>query len=179
MTDELVDIIDKADRVVGKATKSVVHAQGLPHRVGAVLLQRQDGRYLVPTASERKPEAGGLYHSAGGHALSGESYADCARRELLEEAGIEVNDMQYLGVFWFERDYPTRKERERFEVYRAIYSEDSGPIRLNEEQLDEKWLSVEELRGIYTTKRELISLPLRMTCKAILNLNGEERENQS
>ena len=83
MSDEDVDVIDEKDRITGQAPKAVVHRQGLRHRVAAVLLQGEDGKYLIPTASRIKAEAGLLYHSAAGHVLSGESYVDSARRELL------------------------------------------------------------------------------------------------
>jgi 8-oxo-dGTP pyrophosphatase MutT (NUDIX family) len=176
MTDELLDIIDKDDRVAGQAAKSVVHDKGLRHRVGAVLLQRQDGRYLIPTASEIKAEAGGLYHSAAGHVLSGESYLECAKRELLEETGLEAGIFEYLGNFWFEKDYPARKERERFEVYKVLYQDSMGPVKLNEEQVNERWLSLEELRSIYRTRREAVSLPLQMTCRFIFRLDEGKSE---
>ncbi|MBP1740464.1 MAG: Nudix hydrolase, partial [Deltaproteobacteria bacterium] len=90
MSDEVVDVIDEKDRITGQAPKSVVHRQGLRHRVAAVLLQRANGKYLIPTASRLLAEAGLLYKSAAGHVLSGESYLDSARRELLEETGLDA-----------------------------------------------------------------------------------------
>jgi len=78
MSDEVVDVINDKDLITGQACKAAVHDQGLRHRVAAVLLQREDGKYLIPTASRIKTEAGLLYHSAAGHVLSGESYADSA-----------------------------------------------------------------------------------------------------
>jgi 8-oxo-dGTP diphosphatase len=178
MTDELLDIIDGNGRGVGQASKSFVHDQGLRHRVGAVLLQREDGRYLVPTASQIKAEAGRLYHSAAGHVLSGESYLDCAKRELVEETGLESEIFEYLGTFWFEKDYPTRKERERFEVYRAIYNDGMGRVKLNEEQVSERWLSLDELKSIYKTRGEDVSSPLQMTCQFIFHLDDGKSETR-
>jgi 8-oxo-dGTP pyrophosphatase MutT (NUDIX family) len=149
MTDELVDIIDRDNNIIGKELKSAVHKKGLRHRVSAVLLQREDGRFLIPTASQKKAEAGRLYHSAAGHLKSGETYQESAKRELLEEVGIRVDKVEYLGGFWFEKDYATRKEEERFEVYLARYSSGMGEIKLNDEQTDEKWLSRDEIKLIY------------------------------
>ena len=168
MPDEEVDVIDQEGRVTGQALKTVVHRQGLRHRVAAVLLQRQDGKYLIPTASDLKAEAGLLYHSAAGHVLSGESYVDSAQRELLEETGLSADHFDYLGAFWFEKEYPSRIEKENFHVYKASYREGMGPVRLNEEQVHEQWFSKEELAAIYRDEREKISAPLLMTCKHIL-----------
>ncbi len=168
---ELLDIIDKDNSVVGQAMKSIVHQKGLRHRVSAVLLQREDGKYLIPTAAEIKVEAGRLFHSAAGHVLCGESYSDSVRRELREETGLSTENLEYLGTFWFEKNYPGRKEKERFEVYRVAYRKSMESVRLNEEQIKEKWLSEEELKFIYTNKSEEISGPLRMTCRLILDFD--------
>ncbi len=173
MSDEYVDVIDEKDRITGQAAKTTVHSQGLRHRVAAVLLQGEDGKYLIPTASRIKTEAGLLYHSAAGHVLSGESYADSAKRELLEETGIAAADLQHLGTFWFEKEYPSRIEKESFHVYRARYRKTMGPVRLNEEQVNEQWLREEELAAIYREHAERISAPLLMTCEHILGFKNE------
>lgn len=172
MTEERLDIIDEEDRIIGQATKSVAHAKGLRHRVGAVLLQREDGKYLIPTASGVKVEAGRLYHSAAGHVLSGESYEESAMRELLEETGLKGDGIEYLGTFWFEETYAQRIEKERFEVYRVSYRFDMGPVRLNEEQVNEKWLSEEELKALYIDHPEAISGPLKMTCRCVFGFDS-------
>jgi len=175
MSDEQVDVIDQEDRVLGRALKTVVHRRGLRHRVAAVLLQRQDGKYLIPTASDIKAEAGLLYHSAAGHVLSGESYEDSARRELLEETGLAADRLEPLGAFWFEKQYPSRVEKENFHVYRAFYRESMGPVRLNEEQVLEQWLSPEELKAVYRDRRKSISAPLLMTCEQLLGFDEKRK----
>jgi len=173
MPDEYVDVIDENGRIVGEASKADVHRRGLRHRVAAVLVQGEDGKYLIPTASRIKAEAGLLYHSAAGHVLCGEPHGDSARRELQEETGLSADRLEYLGAFWFEKEYPSRTEKENFHVYRATYRRVMGPVRLNEEQVNEQWLSEEELASIYRDKRERISAPLLMTCKHILGFENE------
>ncbi len=166
MRQETVDVIDEKDRVVGRGLKSRVHASGKRHRVSAVLLERNDGTYLIPTASGKKVEAGRLYHSAAGHVMAGESYRDAALRELKEETGAVAESVSLLGSFWFEKDYPSRIERERFEVYVARYS-GKGPIKLNGEQVDERWLSRDALLAIWRETPEKVSDPLKLTCELL------------
>lgn len=164
---EIVDIIDIDNNVIGQTSKADVHEQGLRHRVSAVLLKNNEGKYLFPTASDIKVEAGKLYHSAAGHVSSGESYKISAIRELEEECGVAVEDVTYLGTYWVEIDFPTRKEKERFEVFEAIYDESMGPIVLNEEQVQEQWLSIDDVQKIYTTDPEKIAGALAKTCELL------------
>lgn len=170
MADELVDVVDENNNIISKELKSVAHKDGKRHRVSAVLLQREDGKYLIPTASKLKVEAGKLYHSAAGHVASGESYHESAIRELSEEAGVQIDDLEFLGSFWFEKTYSTRIEKERFEVYKAKYIPEMGKIKLNDEQVDEKWLSKDELKSIYIQQPDTVSDPLKNTLKFILKL---------
>lgn len=169
LPEEILDVIDISNRIIGQANKKNVHEKGLRHRVSAVILRRSDGRYLFPTASILKAEAGRLFHSAAGHIITGESYKEAAIRELSEECGVDAENVKSLGNFWFEKDYPTRKEKERFEVFQTDYSESMGPIKLNREQVNEKWLSISEMKVIYNNELNSISGPLRLTCEIIFN----------
>lgn len=66
-------------------------------RVAAILLLRRDGAALL----QHRDDKPGLRHAGmwvppGGHAESGESMLDCARRELREETEYDASDMQLL-----------------------------------------------------------------------------------
>lgn len=166
---EQVDVISENNEIIGQSTKDEVHRLGLPHRVSAILVQRPDKKFLIPTAASHKSEAGRLYHSAAGHVSSGESYRYAAVRELLEETGLEstANEIQYLGTYWSNFDYPTKIERERFEIFLVGYKEGST-ISMNEEQVNPNWYSLVELKEILLNNKELLSLPLRLTLETIL-----------
>ena len=162
--DEYLDIINENDEIIGKELKSIAHEKGLRHRVSAVLLQNINGEYLIPTASDKKVEAGGLFHSAAGHVTSGQSYNESALRELWEETGIKSSDEpELLDKFWMEKDYPTRKEKERFAVFRIRYNPQMGPILLNEEQINEQWVNEEELKQLFLKSPKKLSYPLQLS----------------
>ncbi|MEY2986445.1 MAG: hypothetical protein RJB24_674 [Candidatus Parcubacteria bacterium] len=171
MKEEYLDIIDINNNIINRATKSDAHKNGLRHRVSAVLLKREDCKYLFPTASSIKVESGKLFHSSAGHVCSGESYMQTAIRELEEECGIKVNQVKLLDSFWFEYDYENRIEKERFEIFEAEYNESMGKIILNSEQVNEKWLNLDQLQKIFIKNPEQISLPLQLTCRQIFNFN--------
>jgi 8-oxo-dGTP pyrophosphatase MutT (NUDIX family) len=154
--------------------KSVVHAKGLRHRVSAILLKNDQGKYLIPTASETKVEKGGLFHSSAGHVKSGDSYEESAVRELKEETqlSVDIDSINLLGTFWVEKDYPTRSERERFEVFEIDYFPSMGKVVFNEEQTNEMWLSIDELKEIYSNDLQKLSYPLRLTCENIFHFKS-------
>jgi len=66
-------------------------------RVAAIMLLRRDGAVLL----QHRDDKPGLRHAGmwvppGGHAESGESMLDCARRELREETEYDASDLRFL-----------------------------------------------------------------------------------
>ena len=88
-SEEILEIVDENDRVIGTERRGVIHAQGLMHRSAQVLVFNSRGELFLQKRSDDKDEFPGLWDSsAAGHVDPGESYFECARRELQEELGI-------------------------------------------------------------------------------------------
>ncbi|MEX0704458.1 MAG: NUDIX domain-containing protein [Planctomycetales bacterium] len=91
MPEEVFDVVDSADRVVGRAPRSEVHARGLLHRAVSVFVFDPAGRLLVQKRTETKDEFPGRWtSSASGHLAAGEDYDAAAPRELEEELGLRL-----------------------------------------------------------------------------------------
>ena len=89
--DELFDVVDEADRVVGQATRAVVHRDGLRHRSSHVFVLNSSGELFLQRRALTKDEDPGAWDSsAAGHLDAGESYVAGALRELGEELGLGV-----------------------------------------------------------------------------------------
>ncbi|MFD7402929.1 NUDIX hydrolase [Streptomyces sp. NPDC059866] len=87
--DEILDIVDEHDRVVGQAPRGEVYAQGLRHR--CVFIQARDaaGRIFVHRRTPAKLVFPSLYDMfVGGVVGAGEAYDDAALREAEEELGV-------------------------------------------------------------------------------------------
>ena len=88
---EVFDIVDASDRVIGRAQRRQVHALRLRHRAVHVLVFDPTGKLFVQKRTATKDTFPGCYDSsASGHLNSGEDYDACAVRELREELGLEI-----------------------------------------------------------------------------------------
>ncbi len=94
---ELVDVVDEDDRVVATVTRRDVRERNLLHRCTYVLLRNAAGEMLVHRRTDTKDVHPGAYDVfSGGVCGAGESYDDCARRELAEEFGVVGADLRCL-----------------------------------------------------------------------------------
>lgn len=89
MPEEIFDVVNERDEVVGQNTRREVHARGLRHRAVHVLVFGSDGRLFLQKRSMTKDTFPGAWDSsASGHVDAGEDYDACALRELREEIGL-------------------------------------------------------------------------------------------
>lgn len=138
VSEELLDVVDVDDRVVGRATRGEIHARGLMHRAVHVLLFNRAGELFLQKRSLAKDENPGLWDSsAAGHVDSGEDYAACARREIGEELGLD-GDVELAVLFKLVASPVTGFEH--CTVYRAVHD---GPLRLDPDEIDDgAWIDI-------------------------------------
>ncbi len=99
MSEEIFDVVDEHDQVVGRAPRSVVHAQKLAHRAVHVFVFNSRGELLLQKRSALKDEYPLCYtSSASGHLSAGEDYVSAAPRELEEELGLAA-PLEWLAKF--------------------------------------------------------------------------------
>ncbi len=88
--DEVLDVVDRDDRVTGQAPRGEVYAGGLLHRCVFVQVRDAQGRVFVHRRTASKlvfPSACDMF--VGGVLGAGESYAQAALREAEEELGVQ------------------------------------------------------------------------------------------
>ncbi len=128
--EEIVTIVDEANRVVGAAPRWKMRAEMLPHRATYILVFDRRGRLFLQKRTAKKDIYPGCYDvAAGGVVLEGETYEQSAKRELAEELGI--NDVEIRAHF----DFYHQDDRSR--VWGRVYScRYEGNITLQPEEIE-------------------------------------------
>jgi isopentenyl-diphosphate Delta-isomerase len=136
MSEEIFDVVNDRDEVVGQAPRSEVHRLGLLHRAVHVLVFNTRGEVFLQKRSMQKDREPGKWDSSSsGHVDSGEDYDACAVRELAEEIGLDLTatgaspPLQKL----FKIAAGAETDQEFVWVYRC---EAEGPFTLNADEIE-------------------------------------------
>lgn len=144
--DELLDLVDEKNRVVGRVLRKKVHGDpSLRHRAVHVFVKNAAGDLYLQKRSARKQIQPGKWDtSVGGHVEAGQSYEEAARREAAEELGITPEDSLPMR---FSHEYVWRSdvETEHIRTYLLDYE---GPFKLQSEEISEgRFWSIKELKN--------------------------------
>ena len=141
MTEELFDVVNDRDEVVGRERRSEVHRLGLKHRSVHVLIFNGRGELFLQKRSMKKDNFPGTWDSsASGHLAPGESYDDAARRETEEELGVHLAPPP-ARLFRIAA-YPETGQ-EFVWVYRAMHE---GPFKLHPDEIETgAWFAPERI----------------------------------
>lgn len=120
--DELLDLVDDNDNVIGTQWRSHVHANNLHHfRVINAFVVNDEGKLWIPRrAPNKRLFPNGLDMSVGGHVEAGEGYEPTFRRETQEELGIDIDTVPW-------KDLGTLTPHQGANAFMHVYE-----IRLNE-----------------------------------------------
>jgi len=131
MAEEIFDVVNERDEVIGQAPRREVHARGLRHRAVHVLVFNARGDVFLQKRSHLKDTARGKWDSsASGHLDAGEDYDACAVRELREEIGL---DLTQPPPRVFKLDAGPETGWEFCWIYRC---ENEGPFTLQPDEIE-------------------------------------------
>jgi isopentenyldiphosphate isomerase len=90
---EVFDVVNLLDQVVGKEKRIIIHKKNLLHRAVHILIRRSSGNWVIQQRSEEKDLDPYLWTSScSGHVDAGENYKEAAVRECIEELGVTVRE---------------------------------------------------------------------------------------
>jgi isopentenyl-diphosphate delta-isomerase len=139
--DEYFIVVDKDDKVIGKATRKECHSNPrLIHRsVYIFVINDRNEVFLQKRSMSKDLYPGYFTGSATGHVDYGEDYDQAAKRELREELGIDVPLLRLGKVKSF-----TKNEREFSMLYICRFN---GPVKFNTKEMSEGgFVSIESIK---------------------------------
>lgn len=150
MAEEILDIVNERDEIVGQLSRREVHRLGLRHRAIHVLVYNGKGEIFLQKRSHLKDTFPGRWDSsAAGHLDSGESYEDCVLREVKEELGY---DLPCVPEKILRIEACDETGQEFVWVFRC---ESEGPFQLQPEEIETgDWFSVETVTQWIRNKPE-------------------------
>ena len=148
-------VIGKASGIFGLAIfRGVAYVMSLVFRIGSkkdrvrVIVYRDDGDILLVRSRFSRQE----WALPGGGVNRNESYEQAAVREVLEEIGLRVHNLRYLGKANSHESYAKFSVR----VFAAYAS--NCDIKCNFEIMEARWLNMnylpKEYYALYANKRQ-------------------------
>jgi len=141
-SDELLDLVNKDDNVIGTVLKSAAHKNPeLIHREIAVVILNSKRQTLVQQRSLKKKVSPGAWKIVAGHVDAGEDPKAAAIREVKEEIGID------LDPIFFEKQFEKNEknsESKFYYVYYAFYEDDKFTLDKDEVN-DVKWIDIDQM----------------------------------
>jgi isopentenyl-diphosphate delta-isomerase type 1 len=165
MPEDIFDIVDERDEVIGRKPRSEVHARGLRHRAVHVLVFNSRGEVFLQKRSMKKDRQPGVWDSScSGHVDSGEVYDQTAVRELREEIGLRLDAApQKL----FKIDACEETDAEFVWVYRC---ESEGPFQLHPDEIETgDWFATERVTQWMAEKPQDFAPAFMLIWKLFLN----------
>src|SRR5947209_18665025 len=131
MVEEIFDVVNERDEVIGQKPRSEIHRLKLNHRAVHVLVFNSRRELFLQKRSMKTDCFPGTWDSsASGHLASGESYDACCIRELRGEIGLEA-------VAAPERLFKVAACPETGQEFVWVYRcAAEGPFRLDPEEIE-------------------------------------------
>lgn len=166
MSEEIFDVVNERDEVIGRKPRGEVHRLGLLHRAVHVLAFNSLGHVFLQKRSMKKDKSPGKWDSsASGHLDSGEDYDACALRELREEIGLRL---EVCPERIFRLNAGEETDQEFVWVYRCA---SEGPFELNADEIDRgDWFDPEEVTAWVNQHPEDFASAFRLIWKTYLSL---------
>jgi isopentenyldiphosphate isomerase len=164
MAEEIFDVVNEQDEVIGRKPREEVHRLGLMHRATHVLVFNKRGQVFLQKRSMKKDRQPGLWDSSSsGHVDSGEDYDACAVRELREEISLQLTGVpQRL----FKLPASAETDQEHVWVYRC---EAEGPFQLLPEEIERgDWFEPAEVTHWMKEKPEDFASALLIIWKKVM-----------
>jgi len=154
-------VVDGNDVVLGYSTKEDIKRRGLNYRCVQVFLFNSSEELMLCKRPENKKVFAGQFGAVMGHVRRGESYADAAEREVMEEVGLKA-PLRRVAKF----SVVDGANRVFQEIYSGGVSADVKPDKT--EIAEHRFMSLRELRGEMVSNPNKYAVPFMEAVRAYM-----------
>lgn len=137
MPEEINDVVDENNKVIGKEKRSIIHSKGFFHRAVNIFVFNSRGDIFLQKRSQQKNICPFKWDLSAAESLKeGETYIQAAMRGLKEELNIITKVSKIRDQHLQKNEYFNGKIKdfEFVELYKAVYD---GEIIIDEKEVAE------------------------------------------
>ena len=109
------------------------------HKIVAAIVLNPEGKVLIMKRSLKRKTYPGYWALPGGHIGQDESIENVAKREVFEETGLKIKNLEVGPTIKFNKD-----EKSKFVLTYVKCQVDSSRVKLNKEHTENKWVLAKE-----------------------------------
>lgn len=145
---ELFYHVDANDKIKGYISRKAAHTNKKNiHRAVAVFVLNKKMQMLMQKRSRKKDmDPGKWSYAVGGHVTVGQTYMQCALREIEEELGIKTSIKLIAKVL-----IKMKKETEYTALFEAKISSNTSITIDQDEVAQTKWIPIDQLKTFIKT----------------------------
>jgi isopentenyldiphosphate isomerase len=151
LTEEMIIVVDEQNNNPQKVARSRVVAENLLHRSSVVYLFNSRGELFLQKRVATKQAYPNYWDcSCAGAVDWGETYLQCAARELEEEVGVKLAPERFQSI-----GEPFRVTTDQTDEFDQLFScQSDNPITLQKSEVaDGKWINISELPHFFLSER--------------------------
>lgn len=150
MTDEMIEIYNENEDLIGKKMKSKAHGEGLWHKAVHIWIYTPKKKVLLQLRNKDKDIFPDMWDiSAAGHVSLNESPKDTALREVKEELGIRIDkkDLEFYKKVKSSIKSNGLKNSEFIYIFFYRFEGSKKDLNIQKEELqDAKFFSIEKIK---------------------------------
>lgn len=151
---ELLDIVDEQDNIIGQDTKENKFKNDLISRNVAIFIVDDNKNVLIVKRSPNKKSFPNRFDVAAcGNVKLGENFLEAAQREVKEELSINC-DLKFIGKVFHKFNEDNQTLRYFTGKFLGVYS---GEVKLNEELTEIKRLPVQKVEELINQDSDLFT----------------------
>lgn len=145
---ELFYLVDTNDRIKGYISRREAHAnKNNIHRAVGIFVLNEKKQMLMQKRSKKKDmDSGKWSYAVGGHVTFGQTYRECAIREIEEELGIKTS------VKLIAKTLIKMKKEIEYTALFAVKISSNTSIIIDQDEISQiKWISIGQLKTFIKT----------------------------